>query len=160
MGSSRHLLMVILITAALLFSSQLVAEAQERPEDPVKSCQTGKDEQCASIATDSTDQIPKSEVPSRGISSEKRSEIISHLKALQVPFIANQGQVDKGVRFYAKTFGGTLFVTDKGELIYSLSKIDEEESSPPREARSRPRRRASGSSASGFGSRTSPGGTG
>ena len=48
--------MVILITAALLFSFQLVAEAQERAEDPVKSCQPGKDAHCVAIATDSTDE--------------------------------------------------------------------------------------------------------
>ncbi|OGO12497.1 MAG: hypothetical protein A2Y53_01810 [Chloroflexi bacterium RBG_16_47_49] len=62
---------------------------------------------------------------SRDISPEKRSEIISHLNVLQLPFIANQGQVDKNVRFYAKTFGGTFFVTNKGELVYSLSKLEE-----------------------------------
>ena len=31
-----------------------------------------------------------------------------------MPFIANQGQLDKSVRYYAHTFGGTVFVTDKG----------------------------------------------
>jgi len=71
---------------------------------------------------------------SRDIPSEKRSEIVTHLKTISIPFITNQGQMENGVKFYANTFGGTIFVTDKGELIYSLSKIDEEESSPPREA--------------------------
>ena len=39
---------------------------------------------------------------------------------LKVPFIANQGQHDQSVRFYAPTFGGTVFVTDDGEIVYSL----------------------------------------
>ncbi len=40
---------------------------------------------------------------------------------IQMPFIANQGQIaDENVRFYAKTFGGTVFVTDQGEMVYSF----------------------------------------
>ena len=37
-----------------------------------------------------------------------------------MPFIANNGQVNELVRFYAKTFGGTVFVTKEGEIVYSL----------------------------------------
>ena len=37
-----------------------------------------------------------------------------------MPFIANNGQVDGQVQFYAKTFGGTVFVTKDGEIVYSL----------------------------------------
>ncbi|HJW86585.1 MAG TPA: hypothetical protein VJ440_08125, partial [Candidatus Brocadiaceae bacterium] len=37
-----------------------------------------------------------------------------------MPFIANNGQMDEQVRFYAKTFGGTVFVTKEGEIVYSL----------------------------------------
>ena len=37
-----------------------------------------------------------------------------------MPFIANNGQVNEQVRFYAKTFGGTVFVTKEGEIVYSL----------------------------------------
>lgn len=37
-----------------------------------------------------------------------------------IPFIKNTGQVNEDVGFYAKTFGGTLFVTRDGELVYSL----------------------------------------
>ena len=39
---------------------------------------------------------------------------------LQMPFIANNGQMDEQVKFYAKTFGGTLFVTKEGEIVYAL----------------------------------------
>ncbi len=41
-------------------------------------------------------------------------------KKLQIPFIANNGQVDDRVRFYANTFGGTVFVTKDGEIVYAL----------------------------------------
>ncbi len=42
------------------------------------------------------------------------------MQKLQMPFIANEGQVDECVAFYAKTFGGTVFVTKDGEIVYSL----------------------------------------
>ena len=42
------------------------------------------------------------------------------MQGIRMPFIANQGQVDEQVRFYAKTFGGTVFVTKDGEIVYSL----------------------------------------
>ena len=41
-------------------------------------------------------------------------------KKLQMPFIANNGQMDEQVAFYAKTFGGTVFVTKAGEIVYAL----------------------------------------
>jgi len=41
-------------------------------------------------------------------------------RALAVPFIENRGQVDERVGFYAQTFGGTVFVTRAGEIVYSL----------------------------------------
>ena len=42
------------------------------------------------------------------------------LKGLRIPFIVNQGQVDREVRFYAKTFSGTVYVTDQGKMVYQL----------------------------------------
>ncbi len=49
-----------------------------------------------------------------------KEEIVQKTRTLQIPFIANNGQVDKQVNFYAKTFGGTVFVTKDGEIVYSL----------------------------------------
>ena len=46
---------------------------------------------------------------------------------LQMPFIANKGQVDEQVEFYAKTFGGTVFVTKDGEIVYALPKTEKAE---------------------------------
>src|SRR3990172_2237440 len=45
-------------------------------------------------------------------------------RKLQMPFIANNGQVDEQVEFYAKTFGGTVFVTKDGEIVYALPKTE------------------------------------
>ena len=49
-----------------------------------------------------------------------KAEFARKTKKLQIPFIANNGQVDEQVRFYAKTFGGTVFVTKDGEIVYAL----------------------------------------
>lgn len=38
----------------------------------------------------------------------------------QLPFIANTGQYPAEVEFVARTFAGTVFITDAGELVYSL----------------------------------------
>jgi len=53
-----------------------------------------------------------------------KSEVSTRIQKLSIPFILNQGQVDKRVKFYANTFGGTVFVTEKGEMIYSLQKAE------------------------------------
>ncbi len=57
--------------------------------------------------------------------SEKlsKSEIVQKTKRLQMPFIANKGQMDEQVGFYAMTFGGTVFVTKDGEIVYSLPQV-------------------------------------
>ena len=47
------------------------------------------------------------------------------LAKVQIPFIANQGQGDKEVKFYAHTFAGTVFVTETGELVYSLPTVED-----------------------------------
>ncbi len=49
-----------------------------------------------------------------------KEEVIQRTKKLQMPFIANEGQTDEKVAFYANTFGGTVFVTKDGEIVYSL----------------------------------------
>ena len=47
-------------------------------------------------------------------------QVGAQIAGLRLPFIANQGQVDSQVAYYAPTFAGTLFVTQKGELVYAL----------------------------------------
>ncbi len=40
----------------------------------------------------------------------------------QIPFIANNGQMDAQAAYVARTFGGSFFVTHRGELVYALPK--------------------------------------
>ena len=54
----------------------------------------------------------------------KKQAIAQKIMKLRMPFIANEGQTAEDVSFYAKTFGGTAYVTQKGEMVYSFSKID------------------------------------
>lgn len=59
------------------------------------------------------------------------AEVKQKIARLHVPFIANAGQIDSKVKFYASTFGGTVFVTNEGEIVYSLPKVEEEKPNPP-----------------------------
>ncbi|MGH7335382.1 MAG: SBBP repeat-containing protein, partial [Candidatus Rokuibacteriota bacterium] len=61
-----------------------------------------------------------------------RAAVKPKLGAMVLPFIANQGQSDERVKFYATTFAGTVFVTGTGELVYAL----------PRDVGPRPRHAA------------------
>jgi hypothetical protein len=45
------------------------------------------------------------------------------LSRLHIPFIENIGQIDKEVRYYAKTFSSTIFITKDGEIVYFLPEI-------------------------------------
>jgi hypothetical protein len=67
----------------------------------------------------------------RGVSAQaqrqeriNKAELNQKIVKLHIPFINNQGQTDEKVKFYARTFGGTIFVTKKGELVYSLPKVE------------------------------------
>lgn len=57
----------------------------------------------------------------KSASEPSKTEVIQKTQKLQIPFIANEGQMDERVVFYANTFGGTVFVTKDGEIVYSLS---------------------------------------
>ena len=46
------------------------------------------------------------------------------LAKVQIPFIANQGQSHHDVKFYARTFAGTVFITETGQLVYSFPKLE------------------------------------
>ncbi len=59
-----------------------------------------------------------------GSQSAVPAEARQKLAKVQIPFIANQGQSDQEVKFYAPTFAGTVFVTEKGKLVYSLPKLE------------------------------------
>lgn len=54
-------------------------------------------------------------------SSAEEGRIEEELRSVSVPFVANQGQVDDRVSYYAATKAGTVYVTHEGELVYALS---------------------------------------
>ncbi|MCD4745779.1 MAG: hypothetical protein K8R58_05725 [Bacteroidales bacterium] len=47
-------------------------------------------------------------------------------ECLPIPFIANRGQIDNNVKFYTDFFGGTVFITKNGEIVYSFINIEKE----------------------------------
>jgi uncharacterized OB-fold protein len=60
----------------------------------------------------------------RSDSTLDKSVPFSKISKLNIPFIPNQGQTDKRAKFYANTFGGMVFVTERGEIIYSLPRVE------------------------------------
>src|SRR5215475_11023202 len=48
------------------------------------------------------------------------AEVAERLGRLAVPFVANAGQSDPRVAYYASTFSGTVFVTGEGEVVYAV----------------------------------------
>ncbi len=57
----------------------------------------------------------------------KHGKIRAKMASVQIPFVANEGQMDENVKFYAKTFGGTVFVTRDGKIVYNLPFYENEE---------------------------------
>ncbi len=54
-------------------------------------------------------------------------KVKAKLVSLSIPFIENTGQIENDeVSFYAKTFGGTVFITKEGDIVYSLPKFPDE----------------------------------
>lgn len=76
---------------------------------------------CTSGALVSSAGAENTNPTSAGLSLEQNARISS----LQVPFVPNEGQVaDARVKFYSRTFAGTVFVTDEG-ITYVLPQNDE-----------------------------------
>jgi len=48
------------------------------------------------------------------------SNISPEIHNIRFPWIKNEGQKQKDVSFYASTFAGTVFITNEGNLLYSL----------------------------------------
>ena len=64
---------------------------------------------------------PKSPSKIQNLSSTIATpKIASKLANIHIPFIANDGQINRDVMFYAKTFSGTVFVTKDAEIVYDL----------------------------------------
>jgi len=64
----------------------------------------------------------ESETPDLSRRSIKiKKPFIQNAVRLQMPFIANEGQVEnKQVLFFAQTFGGNAFITNAGDVVYSF----------------------------------------
>jgi len=61
------------------------------------------------------------------VTDQDKQKILEKVYDLGMPFIANQGQVAKEVGFYGKTFGGTVYVTRQGEMVYFLTKKEQDQ---------------------------------
>jgi len=66
--------------------------------------------------------------PAQAGAVNRNPQFLNQLPSVNIPFIKNEGQVAEEVNFYARTFGGTVFVTKKGEVAYVLTGISEETS--------------------------------
>ena len=56
------------------------------------------------------------------------------LSGLAISFVANAGQTDPAVAYYAQTFAGTVFVTRDGRIVYSLPEKRDSDSPRGRKA--------------------------
>ena len=63
------------------------------------------------------------EAGSNGSQKAVGPEAQQKLAKVQIPFIPNRGQSSKEVKFTARTFAGTVSVTETGGLVYSLPKL-------------------------------------
>ena len=69
----------------------------------------------AAVPVDDSAKAQKTDKPS----------VIKNASLLQLPFIANQGQIkNQQVKYYAQTFGGSAHITHKSEIIYQFADIN------------------------------------
>lgn len=59
-------------------------------------------------------------LPGAGQAQATPAQATVRWDSMNLPFIANAGQIDRRVGFYAQTFAGKVFVTRRGEMVYSL----------------------------------------
>jgi hypothetical protein len=73
------------------------------------------------------------------LDQEPNKKILEKAFKIQMPFIENQGQIaDEQVRFYAKTFGGAIYVTKEGEMVYSFIKSESNHNPRKRDIENKP----------------------
>ncbi|MBN1827476.1 MAG: hypothetical protein JW958_14570 [Candidatus Eisenbacteria bacterium] len=56
------------------------------------------------------------------IAPQDRESIGARLAELDVPFIENRGETDPRALYYTHTFGGDIFVTEGGDIVYAIPK--------------------------------------
>ena len=77
--------------------------------------------------------------PSSGLDKQANKIMLEKVFKIQIPFVENQGQIsDAQVRFYAKTFGGAVYVTKEGEMVYSFLKSESNHNARKRHIESKP----------------------
>ena len=132
-GKGTILVPFVVLFLSLFLSQNLPAGGQlsvVSEQWSVNNNQSGRDEpQCkrqdnreSCIVNHASDN--KSEIQNPQLEKEKFAQ---KTRKLQIPFIANSGHVDERVKFYANTFGGTVFVTKDGEIVYALPKHEKTE---------------------------------
>ena len=60
----------------------------------------------------------KSDAELTNISNQLKNH--PQISEIQLPFISNEGQFDKNIKYYARIFSGNLFVTQEGDIVYSI----------------------------------------
>jgi|GEM_PF-1701659 len=58
--------------------------------------------------------------PAYALDRTLAEDVHSKTASVNLPFVRNEGQLPHEVMFFAKTFGGTVFVTDSGRIVYSI----------------------------------------
>ena len=80
---------------------------------------TSEEDSITTIPGTSQQIIPASVA---NIAAADEIDYASILGKVQIPFIQNEGQIEnEAVKFYADTFGGTLFAADNGILTYTFA---------------------------------------
>jgi hypothetical protein len=60
--------------------------------------------------------------PMFGMSPQPENTGIRIQDHVRVPFVANFGQIDRAVAYYAASSSGTVFVTSDGQIVYSVAR--------------------------------------
>ena len=110
----------------VFFTSSLIAN-QENPDKPSIKRSNPQSEISNPPSVNSNPSNLQSTIQnlsstSIGEPKFEKADVLQKTKKLQIPFIANEGQTDEKVAFYANTFGGSVFVTKDGEIVYALPK--------------------------------------
>ena len=135
--------LVLSVISGMAYLSPIEVEDKRKPQKNAglykSEIRNPKSEIARDMGADGVDWVERSETQQSNLSPTSivdpklvpnldwgskldKAEFAQKTQKLQMPFIANNGQVDEQVRFYAKTFGGTVFVTKDGDIVYALPK--------------------------------------
>ncbi|MBU0716039.1 MAG: PQQ-binding-like beta-propeller repeat protein, partial [Verrucomicrobia bacterium] len=127
----KHGFLFVLVVLAGTLGFALIASAAPGRQSAINNpAQRGTTRSAWQASLPRSERGPQLAPPKAGSAIPpigSQSEIGNRKSAipLSVPFIQNQGQIaDPQVLFYARTFGGTVYVTAEGEIIYALPKAE------------------------------------